>query len=303
MWYRPKQQEKRLVQVLRSALEDSGNGTVPELWDDMDLKVAINTLSHDNRLAVRYHYTDGMSCKQIGAFLGISTDAVKSRLYQARKKLRKELVIMAKQAPVAQIRDTVLSVIDDWVARHAAHDHVLGIAGVGDISQNEDNSRETIQLLFVTRTGDPYPDFGLYERGMIGGSDRGVTVSPLYVTPEKLEAITQSAETFYTTFASGRPLAGILPQSHIYYDPEQHLSRAVAYARDHRCSKPVQPHRKAGQSYLDRYEVCMAEKDYAAGMWQLQRASWPATRRPSENITTPGMRRGICDTCEKHPPS
>lgn len=58
---------------------------------------AITLLSEKNRQAVTLYYLDGCSCNEVADFLDISATTVQSRLYEARKQLKKELMTMVKE--------------------------------------------------------------------------------------------------------------------------------------------------------------------------------------------------------------
>ncbi len=66
--------------------------------DELRAKVqrAISSLSEKNRLALTLYYIDGLSYEEIGTFLDIPMTTIKSRLYKARKKLKKEVLQMTK---------------------------------------------------------------------------------------------------------------------------------------------------------------------------------------------------------------
>ena len=57
---------------------------------------AISSLSEKNRLALTLYYIDGLTYEEIGTFLDIPKTTIKSRLYKARKKLKKEVLQMTK---------------------------------------------------------------------------------------------------------------------------------------------------------------------------------------------------------------
>ncbi len=56
------------------------------------IRKAIDSLSERNRLAVTLFYMDGLSYKDIGDFLGVPVNTVKSRLHEARKHLKEEFL-------------------------------------------------------------------------------------------------------------------------------------------------------------------------------------------------------------------
>ncbi len=57
---------------------------------------AISSLSEKNRLTLTLYYIDGLTYEEIGTFLDIPKTTIKSRLYKARKKLKKEVLQMTK---------------------------------------------------------------------------------------------------------------------------------------------------------------------------------------------------------------
>ena len=50
----------------------------------------LNKLGESERTVVTLHYLAGLTCEEIGKFLGVSPNTVKSRLHRAREKLKKE---------------------------------------------------------------------------------------------------------------------------------------------------------------------------------------------------------------------
>ena len=69
-----------------------------ELQETKDLREsvldAIGRLSEKNRQAVTLYYIDGLSTKEIGAFLDVSPAAVDQRLHRAREQLKEEMAMM-----------------------------------------------------------------------------------------------------------------------------------------------------------------------------------------------------------------
>ena len=55
---------------------------------------AIATLSESDRQVVTLHYMHGLTCKEIGRYLGTSARAIEMRLYRARQQLKKEIMTM-----------------------------------------------------------------------------------------------------------------------------------------------------------------------------------------------------------------
>ena len=50
----------------------------------------LSKLRESDRTVITLHYLTGLSCEEIGQFLGVSTNTVKSRLHRARNRLKKE---------------------------------------------------------------------------------------------------------------------------------------------------------------------------------------------------------------------
>ncbi len=50
----------------------------------------LSKLRENDRIVITLHYLTGLTCEEIGKFLGISTNTVKSRLHRARNRLKKE---------------------------------------------------------------------------------------------------------------------------------------------------------------------------------------------------------------------
>ena len=57
---------------------------------------AIASLSEKNRQVVMLYYLNGQSCKEVADFLDVSVSVVQSRLYEARRKLKGELIAMVE---------------------------------------------------------------------------------------------------------------------------------------------------------------------------------------------------------------
>jgi len=69
---------------------------VEEAYEKRELQHAvqssIDALSEKNRLSVTLYYIDGLTQKEISAFLGVPLGTIKSRLHEAKKHLQKELI-------------------------------------------------------------------------------------------------------------------------------------------------------------------------------------------------------------------
>ena len=60
------------------------------------VKDALNTLTDNGRLTAILCYIDGYTAKEVSSYLGISVEAVESRLKRARKQLKKEMLDMVE---------------------------------------------------------------------------------------------------------------------------------------------------------------------------------------------------------------
>lgn len=58
------------------------------------LRDAVETLPEADKTVIHLHYFGGLSCEEIGRFLGTSKDAVKMRLSRARNQLKKEMTLI-----------------------------------------------------------------------------------------------------------------------------------------------------------------------------------------------------------------
>ena len=67
------------------------------------------------RTAVVLHYLSEMSCEEIGDFLEVSPNTVKSQLHRARKRLKKEAPMVREALDVFQVSDDVMEDIMKWI--------------------------------------------------------------------------------------------------------------------------------------------------------------------------------------------
>ena len=59
-----------------------------------NVRDALDTLPSGEKLVLTLYYMSGMSCREIAVFIGTSANAVKDRLYRARKHLKEEMITM-----------------------------------------------------------------------------------------------------------------------------------------------------------------------------------------------------------------
>lgn len=98
MWRRHQREHLPIDEVSPSLLIESPQVTHAERGQETEqLLDAIGRLPEAGRLVVTLFYLNGMSCVDVGRFLGISANTVKVRLHRSRKQLRKEMMDMVKR--------------------------------------------------------------------------------------------------------------------------------------------------------------------------------------------------------------
>jgi len=122
---------------------------------------AIASLSKKNQQTVTLYYLDGCSSKEVADFLGISVTAVESRLYEARKQLKKELMEMVKENLESQkLSDDFTERVQEAIkqARKAQSQHVYrevitycdealdALANLNDSVENKRMKKEVLGL-------------------------------------------------------------------------------------------------------------------------------------------------------------
>ena len=168
----------------------------------------------------------------------------------------------------------ILKITDDWVAKYTAEESVIGLAAVGEVADENFWEGTTIHLLYLSEG----------EKFVIGGPDRGTFVTPLRVSMEQLERMTESVENFCDTFTGfgdyphGPFIPDLLYECQIYYDPQKLLAKCKKHARDMRLSPEVtellaQSRLDEAKKLIEKYEQAVAAEDYASAIWHLQRAS------------------------------
>ena len=63
----------------------------------------LNKLKESERTVVTMHYLAGLTCEEIGKFLGVSPNTVKSRLHRARERLKKEEAVIQENLSSFQL--------------------------------------------------------------------------------------------------------------------------------------------------------------------------------------------------------
>ena len=94
------------------------------------------------RTAVVLHYLSEMTCEEIGDFLGVSPNTVKSQLHRARKRLKKEAPIVHEALGDSQYAGDLMEDIMNW------------------IQMNEPGTRHVVNTLSVTSDKTLYAVIG-----------------------------------------------------------------------------------------------------------------------------------------------
>ena len=95
----------------------------------------LQKLTGRERTVVALHYLSEMSCEEIGDFLEMSPNTVKSRLHRARKRLKKEAPMVRDALGDFQVSDDLMEDIMKWIQMNEP-----GVAAsVGTLTKTSDN--------------------------------------------------------------------------------------------------------------------------------------------------------------------
>ena len=75
----------------------------------------LQKLTESERTVVALHYLSEMSCEEIGDFLEMSPNTVKSRLHRARKRLKKETPVVREALGSFQVSDDLMEDVMKWI--------------------------------------------------------------------------------------------------------------------------------------------------------------------------------------------
>ena len=96
----------------------------------------LQKLTARERTVVVLHYLSEMSCEEIGDFLEMSPNTVKSRLYRARKRLRKETLMVQEALGGFHVSDDLMEDVMKWIQMNEP-----GVAvPVGTLSKTSDGT-------------------------------------------------------------------------------------------------------------------------------------------------------------------
>ena len=96
----------------------------------------LQKLTANERTVVALHYLSEMSCEEIGDFLEMSPNTVKSRLHRARKRLRKEAPMVREALGSFHVSDDLMEDVMKWIQMNEP-----GVAvPVGTLTKTSDGS-------------------------------------------------------------------------------------------------------------------------------------------------------------------
>ena len=96
----------------------------------------LQKLTANERTVVALHYLSEMSCEEIGDFLEMSPNTVKSRLHRARKRLRKEAPMVREALGGFHVSDDLMEDVMKWIQMNEP-----GVAvPVGTLTKTSDGS-------------------------------------------------------------------------------------------------------------------------------------------------------------------
>ena len=96
----------------------------------------LQKLTANERTVVALHYLSEMSCEEIGDFLEMSPNTVKSRLHRARKRLRKEAPVVREALGGFHMSDDLMEDVMKWIQMNEP-----GVAApVGTLTKTSDGS-------------------------------------------------------------------------------------------------------------------------------------------------------------------
>jgi len=103
-WLRQRQRERSRL-GFRHEIDEQSEGVYTTTPDELveskeriqTVRQVMNTLSENNRIVLTLFYMDGLSYRDISEFLGLPVSTIKSRLHQARKKLKEKMIAMVDE--------------------------------------------------------------------------------------------------------------------------------------------------------------------------------------------------------------
>jgi RNA polymerase sigma-70 factor (ECF subfamily) len=209
------------------------------------VREALSKLREPERLALTLHYINGYSHAEIGGFLGVRPETVKTRLARARQHLRKEVMAMVEDAfegkrlPEQFTEETVEAAIaraDEHLehgrvtpaiheyerALERARDHVPALVGLGRAYQAAGEDDEAVRRLRRVVELDPTNQqaFGWLTQILGQHRQRWAELAALY--EQRLRLQPENAAYWHTC------LGDLYVAMRRYDDAERHLQRALA---------------------------------------------------------------------------
>ena len=119
------------TQYVEKQREDIANETRDEV-----VKHLLNKLSENEQTVITLHYLGDMRCEEIGKFLDVPLNTIKSRLHRARKRLREEELMVRKTLGGFELPDNFTENIMEWIQMNEP-----GVAApVGTLTKTSDGS-------------------------------------------------------------------------------------------------------------------------------------------------------------------
>ncbi|MDE0398927.1 MAG: sigma-70 family RNA polymerase sigma factor [Candidatus Poribacteria bacterium] len=116
-------------------LEEQREGVANETRDEV-VKHLLNKLSENEQTVITLHYLGDMRCEEIGKFLDVPLNTIKSRLYRARKRLREEELMVRKTLGGFELPENLTENIMEWIQMNEP-----GVAApVGTLTKTSDGS-------------------------------------------------------------------------------------------------------------------------------------------------------------------
>ena len=116
-------------------LEEQREGIANETRHKV-VKHLLNKLPENEQTVITLHYLGDMRCEEIGKFLDVPLNTIKSRLHRARKRLREEELMVRKTLGGFKLPDNLTENIMEWIQMNEP-----GVAApVGTLTKTSDGS-------------------------------------------------------------------------------------------------------------------------------------------------------------------
>ncbi|MYB93481.1 sigma-70 family RNA polymerase sigma factor [Candidatus Poribacteria bacterium] len=118
-------------QYLEKQREDIANETRDEV-----VKHLLNKLPENEQTVITLHYLGDMRCEEIGKFLDVPLNTIKSRLHRARKRLREEELMVRETLGGFELPENLTESIMEWIQMNEP-----GVAApIGTLMKTSDGS-------------------------------------------------------------------------------------------------------------------------------------------------------------------